>query len=447
MNKIIATLLFAAIVATPAFSDDLNSFEKSLLTKPDSASADNSSQEEFEKSLIADQQSEMGPVYKLRENLLESVNEGDTARIAALIAEIESQKTRKIMPIQEVEKGYLYVENKMFNRLREHIVHFYKTSYDTLEMDEGFKEAKGDGLELHVMDGLKKRDRNQNLYYSLAADIEKANMSAADKEELALLLLLSDAYKDKESRTDIQTRAAKFVEAHPDHPDAEWIKKSVLFPLEHMDVRKMYSEQRGAMKEKTISDKLYTGGFGLNVFLFDGGFSSIDPDYNDELVRPQGPLHFELYFQIMRFAFFFENRPTGAEGITSADIGFGYVVFDSRYLKVRPYLAFSSPATSLRVRKEFDLVDGDPDDPDADVTHYTGGDEIDEMSDNSVGYTLGVNVDFKFLTTFLFTSDSKLSSFSLVGQFGISYLDVDDVFNKDSGVAGFFGIGLGIYFW
>ena len=69
------------------------------------------------------------------------------------------------------------------------------------------------------------------------------------------------------------------------------------------------------------------------------------------------------------------------------------------------------------------------------------------MDDESVGYTLGVNLDFKFLTTFLFTSTSKLSSISLVGQFGLSYLDIDDAFNTESGVSGFFGIGLGVYFW
>ena len=44
------------------------------------------------------------------------------------------------------------------------------------------------------------------------------------------------------------------------------------------------------------------------------------------------------------------------------------------------------------------------------TTHYAAGEDIDEMDDESVGYTLGVNLDFKFLTTFLFTSTSTLSS-------------------------------------
>ena len=458
MYKNLLSLFFcASIFAVPAVSAELNKFEKSLLTKQDSTNADKSKMEAFEKSLADSMPTEMTEVYKLREELLESSKVNDTARVAKLITEIEGRQTRKILPIKGYEKGFLYVENKMFNRLREYILHFYKTRYDTLELDPDFREAKEDGLELYVTTGLDKRDKSKNLYYFVAADIEKANMTPTEKEELAFLMLLQDAYKDKESQNEVMNRATKFVEAHPDHPDAEWIKKSVLFPLQHMNVRELFASERKALKEKLIADKLYTGGGGLNVFLFDGGFSGIDTEFEDRFVEPDDPFYFELYFQIKRFAFFFMNRPTGTDGIASADIGAGYVVYDSRYLKVRPFFAFSSPMTQLKARENFSLysakgrahyvADRGYEPTNRKTTHYAAGEDIDEMDDESVGYTLGVNLDFKFLTTFLFTSTSKLSSISLVGQFGLSYLDIDDAFNTESGVSGFFGIGLGVYFW
>ena len=39
---------------------------------------------------------------------------------------------------------------------------------------------------------------------------------------------------------------------------------------------------------------------------------------------------------------------------------------------------------------------------------------------------VGANFDFKFGTAYLFFSDSKLVSFSLVGNVGLSYLDLSD---------------------
>lgn len=62
-------------------------------------------------------------------------------------------------------------------------------------------------------------------------------------------------------------------------------------------------------------------------------------------------------------------------------------------------------------------------------------------------YIIAANVDFKFITSYLFLSSSKLSSFSLVGKFGGSYLDIDNDLAKGSGFEGFVSLGLGIFFW
>jgi hypothetical protein len=58
-----------------------------------------------------------------------------------------------------------------------------------------------------------------------------------------------------------------------------------------------------------------------------------------------------------------------------------------------------------------------------------------------------VNVDYKFLTTYLFTSNNKFFSMSLVGKFGASYIDAEGYAVEGSGVSPFFNLGLGVSFW
>ena len=59
----------------------------------------------------------------------------------------------------------------------------------------------------------------------------------------------------------------------------------------------------------------------------------------------------------------------------------------------------------------------------------------------------GVNVDLKFLTTYLFRANDVLSSFSLVGKFGFAYADINNDRAWGEGVSMFYRIGLGFYIW
>ena len=69
------------------------------------------------------------------------------------------------------------------------------------------------------------------------------------------------------------------------------------------------------------------------------------------------------------------------------------------------------------------------------------------MYSESLGLTLAANVDFKFATLYLFTSNRKFFSPSIVGKFGISYISFEDTFVRGSGVSPFFSLGLGMYLW
>ena len=72
-----------------------------------------------------------------------------------------------------------------------------------------------------------------------------------------------------------------------------------------------------------------------------------------------------------------------------------------------------------------------------------------EHWDMGSAITIGANVDFKFGTAYLFLSNSKLVSFSIVGKVGLSYLDLSDgePLVRGSGLDAFLAIGLGVYFW
>jgi hypothetical protein len=62
---------------------------------------------------------------------------------------------------------------------------------------------------------------------------------------------------------------------------------------------------------------------------------------------------------------------------------------------------------------------------------------------------LGVNIDYKFATLYLFSSNRYLSSFSIVGKFGMSYMNLEEDYpvTRGKGLDVFMALGLGVYLW
>jgi hypothetical protein len=430
-------LLFAAYVQA-----DFSDFEKSLTQGEDGSSAEAStSGNSFEQSLMNEQGSEMSYVYRGRDALMQAIKNGDTAEIAQKISDLDNMKANGIVPLVNIEKEIIYMDNKMWRQLLNHEVNLFKTYYDSVETEKG-QYAENDELMLYVKKRIESIDTNTTLYGTVSNQIEKAQLHESEKLELEIVLLLHNAYS-KGAYARIAEASKTFCERFPDHPDAAWIKNSVGAPAERMNVSKMYYADRAEHKEDNISKSLYTGGLGMNIFFVSGGLAfGMDDLYRSDLFEPEeSSINLEFYLQIKKFAFIGELLASGAKGVNSYSFGVGYVAYDSRYLKVRPYVGLGMPAMILEAKQD---VYGS--------LHGEGENEslcegCNEMYAESMGLTLAVNVDFKFATLYLFTSNKKFFSPSIVGKFGISYISFEDTFVNGSGVSPFFSLGLGMYLW
>lgn len=139
----------------------------------------------------------------------------------------------------------------------------------------------------------------------------------------------------------------------------------------------------------------------------------------------------------------FDIVDLGVPGFTTLAFGLGFVAFDSRYLKVRPYVEYGMTGMYAEVTQKYPQVNGRPTNgPDS---WYETDYEFSDFDGMSV--IAGVNVDFKFVTAYFFLSNEKLTSFSLVGKFGVTYADINNELAWGEGVSLFYGLGLGVYFW
>lgn len=447
MRKFKFLFVVALLTAPFAFSGEFDDFEKSLMQNSEPSSSTDStssasSMDAFEQSLISESGTEMENIYQLREALLEAAKRGDTAQVSRGIEELEALKTEDMVPLVDVESQVLLIRQKMWPQLLQYEVKRYKNFYNDL-VNEKARYAENDGLMLYIKKEISKFDTTSALLMQLESDIDKSSsLSESEKLELKILLLLNDAYRDDKVNERIARLSQMFLEKYPDHPDAKWIENSVAGPYFRRDFWDLWNKDRQEHREENIARNFYTGGLGFNLYFLSGGLAfGMDELYRSDLFEPEPPgIYLELYLQIKRFAISFELLPSGIEGVATYSLGLGFVAYDSRYLKVRPYIGLGMPAMILDAKQDGYLAM-----PGGDREYFQEGNN--EMYAESFGFTLAANVDFKFLTTYLFSSSSNFFSMMLTGKFGITYMEFDDTIVKGSGVTPFFALGFGLLLW
>lgn len=451
-NLILATSLVFVVSAFAAGSKNaFSEFERSLMNEDNSEQSLNSTEKsttssDFESSLMGQSSSEMEPIYRAREDLLEAIRNKDTATVSLKVAQLEGMQTLSIIPLHDTEKLCFYKDLKMYRALLKMLIQHYKAAYN-FDKTEKARYAENDGLMVYTKEYLEKHKIDVGEYDEIEPSVNRSDLTAAEKSELRMLMHLKFAYKHDHESAYVRDYATEFVEKYPDHPDVLWIKKSILAPLNRMDIGDLYFAERAEKKETVIENKLYTGGVGFNLFMLGGGLGYGDY-YREDMVELESyPINFELYLQIRRVSVSFELVNSGHEGVMDLGFSVGFVAYDSRYLKIRPYLQFAGCIINGTIKRPFYDFSSD----DYFRLEYNGlrAGESYESPETSTAVTIGANVDFKFGTAYLFLSNSKLTSFSIVGKFGLSYMDLENSapVTRGSGFDAFFAIGLGIYFW
>ncbi len=440
-------VLFVSAHAISGNSSSMSDFERSLMevdkseASVDSLKEDSSSADDFEQSLVGENSSEMEPIYRAREDLLDAIKNKDSATVSLKVAQLEGMQTYSIIPLHDSEKLCFYKDLKMYRALLKMLVHHYKNAY-VFDKTANAQRAENDGLMVYTKDYLEKHRISNHDYEEIEPYVNRSDLNEAEKCELRLLMNLEFAYKQESDNVSVRNYAKAFVDSFPDHPDASWVKKSILDPLSRMDANDLYFAKRAEKKDSIIENKLYTGGAGLNLYYGPGLGLGFENYYREDLVEPESfSINFELYLQIRRVSASVEIINSGHKGIMNGGLSLGFVAYDSQYLKVRPYLGVAYSMFKGTVKNPFYF----PNDDDYGLT----ANESCEFSNMGYAVTLGTNVDFKFATAYLFFSSSNLVSFSIVGKFRLSYLDLSagEPLVRGTGLDAFFAIGLGVYFW
>ena len=434
MKKACLLALALAFCAWAQESSDsgLDEFERSLVPETAADSAVEAP-DEFEQSLIQ-HPSEMEPVYKTREELFSAIKSKKPQNVAKIMEELEAMESRTVIPVHDIDKEAIYVEMRMYKSLLASLIHHYRNIFDSTRYDHP-TVAAGDGLDYHVRQLLKEREKSdKNIFFTLEKNADFKKIPLQQRQKLEMFLLLRDAYRSAEVNERVRD-LSKIVAEDKNDPDAEWVRKCVYEPLYRMRLFLFSLERRAANKEGLIQRKLYTGGFGANLYIPIGGMGfGFDEFYREDLFAPADPtINLELYLQIYRVAVLFEYINSGVAALNSYEFGLGWVVYDSRYIKVRPYAAVGKSFVDLE--------------PINDIPNFPSSTQSYGNSSGSKTFTAAVNVDYKFGTAYFLLSDTKLTNFCVSSKLGVSYIDFEHEFAKGSGATPFFALGLGIYFW
>lgn len=451
------SIIFALLLVIPVFAQksskkDFSAFEQSLMNDSPAETAAESSDEsdttsvsekgssaDFERSLM-DRPSELNEVFIARDNLLEAIQQkkGDLVRIR--IKELEDLNSESVVAIENEEKEYAFFKLRMFKDLLNDLVKRYKTAYEPSKFNENTKHASNseDALFIVVKKDLDSRDSVHNIYYQYSDQIDRARMSEQEKMKLKLMLLLRSAYSEKDVMKTATNLAKRYVKEYPDDPDSPWIEKSVLGPLERTNIYEYKFKMRKENKEAVVKNKFYTGGFGIRMgvplygFGFQFGFNDF---YRKDLFEPEiYMIDMEAFLQINRFVLSLGFVNAGLEGVGGFGFDFGYVLYESRYFKVSPFVGAAFSEASFETKEKIP---------------YYGKFKEEIVSDGSGlnTFTLGINGDLKFGTPYFLLSDEKLVSFLLSVKATLSYIDIDSRYSRGNGLVGSISWSLGVFFW
>lgn len=376
--------------------------------------------------IFVEQSTEMDLAYRLRDAMLSAVNEKDSAKIVSVMEMIDEKNFVYVRPIRLQEVEVVYLHAKMYRALTDFLVNYYRNLSVTKK--DYIEEPDKDGLSIFVAKRLEYRDLSKHFFHVFENEVKNARISDAEKKKLELFVYLSDTYKDRNVAKHVSWLASSYVVENPDDPDSPWIDECISVPLKRFDYLEYSLKKRTINKEDFIRSKLYTSGFGLNVFLLSGGFANtFENYYNKSRFNPEEfEIKAELYLQLDRFVSMIDVVNLGVPGLATIAFGVGMVAFDSRYLKLRPYVEYGLTCSYVYVKDE----------------HEAKFSDFDGES-----FITGVNVDFKILTTYIILSCQKLFSFSIVGKAGFTYTNIKTEYTWGDGFSFFGALGLGVLFW
>ena len=236
--------------------------------------------------------------------------------------------------------------------------------------------------------------------------------------------------KDTTCAEDFLLAAQNFVQNYPSSVHSSYLKDQIIpFVQKIMDRHRLY-------RKDPFAHKYYTGGSNLYVYKWMGTLSGDATDYLNNKMGTSFMIELSLrswrfslngYYSYGMITYLKPDFKNDSDDVSEEDVTYGlnlgFTAFDSRYIRVEPFLGYS--------RTSFESV-----------AHADASDE----------FALGTNIDYRFWSTtpknaFSYLTVSCLLRFKYMAQFG-SFKQEGVGNNKKLGtVRHTFALGVGIGDW
>lgn len=369
---------------------------------------------DFEKRLASEGPSERQNIIPLRDSLLKSLLSKDAEAVSREMKMLQTRETEEILPLTDDEKFIAFVYMEQYDSLLVFYVNNAKNAYREIFASKKTMQdvIADDALHAFLLD-FESRNESRLKKENILTATQNAAIDPVYKAEAAAVYLIPNLYKEKRARQNFIQNAYAFIEKYPDHPDADWLKKSVLAPLtDNRDYVKfadsvrhcglMADRERAAQdRQELLNKKLYTSGLGASFLLGVGVpmTGRLKRFYSDEFNSPfSGMFIVEIpVLQLWRFELALDASGPMNEGAGIFGFDLGFVVLDKPQYKITPYLSIG--ATSVYEESKDSVL--------------TGGDSFES-------YSAGVNFDYRF-ATHKFFSKRILMTYSIRVKYQFSY--------------------------
>lgn len=399
-------------------------------------------------------------VRRGRTLLLKSLQEEDSVLALQAVSFLDEKYSDRLCPFSRMEKGLVYLQIQKYDSAWAELVRERRLfapqakRANTVAERCAVESSGGSGEILYFHDELftyLKRNftwTGQKLD-SLFALVQKSSVDAFYKEAIPAFFPVIFSW---EQRSDFYSRTffesgKSFVQKYPNEENGIWLRENFLTAEQKKETDR---------SEDVLQAHLYGNGVG---FEFLTGLGFLTSDFKKEFHHKYRDYYVALPIQLFRMTFtpfvsfgVLETRKNrqfadvlweknSDLAILEGGMTFGFVVLDSRFFKVEPFLGIASAELAL---------------PDNSADYYYYADKPNNnyhrlkryVEDNlSVAYLAGISGEFRLLSICSRRTEAPISSISLRFKYMANFLDHDLGFQKLKGVSHQVLAGIGFFIW
>lgn len=470
LSLLLAVNLFAANDSTAVVSDSMPVAPDTATIVSDVATvavADTASAVvNIEQAILAEPLPASEMVRRARSYLLKCLQNGDKEKALQTIEYLNDAFSETLCPFSGMEKGLSYLHVDRYDSALTALIGARRLAAPKAKKAVSFEDRC-------VVEAKNERFRSSRIIYdelyaflerdypktaaqidSLISQIQASSVDAFYKDEaLAFVPVIFTASFGRAEAPMVEKVCAAgnaFVQKYPANEDGVWLEANFVKPLQ-----KRLSRNPETL-EDPVQSHLYTSGVG---FEFLSGIGMLTGDLKDEFHHKYWSYYAAIPIQLYRVVFTpflsfgtletrnhrrFENvlwEENSDLSVYSAGITLGFVLYDSRYVKLESFVGIGSAESML---------------PDDSNDYYYYADKSYNnyhrlkryvKHENSVSYLLGTTGEVRLWTLASRNPRAPLSSISLRVKYMAQFIDHDFGYKSMDGVSHKILAGVGFFIW